>query len=385
MEIISGSRHLLADIATALDVAGREHLVVAIKAAWSIPLPGQRPKPLPPQPLVQADEYYGEPGFSAFRYGSDFPRFKARCDVLFDACAHSPDGQPVKELIAGWSVGELRKVVRVVGDRRWEKLLGVFHLTKPKPFVSMPLHYGLAFGGSRYYQRGEKQMGESLQENPAGAGWAGVRTIGQMNGAPAPNLEDLQDPISGMRGHRPIAFSGIGRDWLPRRKYCGTYDDAWLRDVFPFLPKDYDERFHQCAPKDQQMAYPKGGELVTLLNMMAERPKVRFRLPRLDNLKVRVLRTDYSHVTLDALPDTLFFEPDAGRFSVVWRVSTPLKRRIQEIGSIAVGPVDPAWWAAKITGTDGGGGCRNCGDKADDKTDDKTSESSSQILTNEGA
>jgi len=33
---------------------------------------------------------------------------------------------------------------------------------------------------------------------------------------------------------------------------------AWLADVFPFLPKDFDARYRQAAPEDQQLVHSKG-------------------------------------------------------------------------------------------------------------------------------
>ncbi len=114
------------------------------------------------------------------------------------------------------------------------------------------------------------------------------------------------------------------------------------------------------------MDYPRGGEPVILKHMMAGRPEVRFALPRLDHMKVRVLRTDYSTEEPSAVVDTLYFEPDEERFSVVWRASVPIRRRMQEFNTIAIGPVDPSWWAAKAGGKQGG--CVGCG------TDDSTEE-----------
>ena len=69
MEILVGSKHYLAEIATALDIHGREHLVIVVKASWQIPNNGQRPRPLLPAALSQVDEFFGEPGASAMRYG----------------------------------------------------------------------------------------------------------------------------------------------------------------------------------------------------------------------------------------------------------------------------------------------------------------------------
>ncbi len=45
MEIINGARHTIADITTVTDKAGREHIVVIIKATYRIPANGKAPAP----------------------------------------------------------------------------------------------------------------------------------------------------------------------------------------------------------------------------------------------------------------------------------------------------------------------------------------------------
>jgi hypothetical protein len=367
VKIHVGSKNLVADVAIALDVAGREHLVIIAKSTWCIPAPGQRPRPLPPEAIEQNDVYYGAPGESALRYGADTARFKPRCDIVFDAVAHSPTGKPVTELLAQIEVGTMKKQIRVLGNRRWTRLLGINKLTDPQPFTEMPLHYGLAFGGTRWYEKGSGTQHGRLCEahlaNPAGLGFAGKQTMEQMHNEAAPNLEDAASAIRNPDSKSaPAALSAIGRHWLPRRDFAGTYDEVWQRDVFPLLPADFDERFHQSAPSDQQIGFPSGGEAVCLKHIVKGRPEIKFNLPRL-SLQVHVLRTDYSSATPPAVVDTLFFETEAQRFSAVWRASVPLLRRLKEIDSVAVGPVDPVWWQGKISGREGGG-CIGCADPA---------------------
>ena len=200
---------------------------------------------------------------------------------------------------------------------------------------------------------------EALPTNPDGIGWFGKHTLGDIDGAPAPSLEAPDHPIKTPGGrHKAVAFSAVARHWEPRKNYAGTYDDVWQKNVFPFLPEDFDERFHQCAPEDQQTDYPRGGEPVVLRHLMAGRKEVRFRLPALDTVKFRVLRTDYSSEMPAPVVDTLYFEPDEGRFSAVWRASTPIRHRLHEFATIAIGPVDPAWWEAMESGA--AGGCAGC-------------------------
>ncbi|NIA00891.1 DUF2169 domain-containing protein [Massilia sp. CCM 8734] len=362
MEIIVASRNLIVDIAVAADVSGREHLVVMTKGTWQIPAPGERARPIPAQAIEQTDIYVGDAGQSAMLYGSDIVRFKPRCDVLFNASAHSPHGEPVKELSVAWQVGPLRKGAKVHGERQWKKRLGMVSLTNAEPFTQMPLHFGKAFGGTRKFKEGWGANAKTLTEahlvNPAGIGWFGSRTDEGYNGQPAPNLEALDDPVRHPNSkQKPVAFSAIARNWHPRPSYGGTYDEDWRKNVFPFLPEDFDDQFNQCAPDDQQMPYPKGNEQVVLHNMVAGRSDVRFKLPKLDALNIRILRTDYSTEELVAVADTLYFEPDQKRFSVVWRATVPIKKRIHEFSAVAVGSVSQKWWRDKSMGVDS---CTDC-------------------------
>jgi hypothetical protein len=366
MQVQVGSKHLIADIAVAMDVTGREHLVVVTKATWRIPEPGQRPKPIKPEPLVVADAFYGDAGESALRYGSDFARFKPLCDVLFDACAHSPTGKPVRKMDVQVQVGAMQKQVRVHGPRQWQRLLGVTVMDDAQPFTQMPLHHGLAYGGTRWYEKGllhKQRLCESHLQNPTGLGFAGRHTTGQMHNQPAPSLEHPKKPVRKPNGgYAPVALSAIARHWSPRRELAGTYDEAWQRDVFPFLPKDFDERFNQVAPVDQQIPYPTGGEPVSLTGVLARHAQLRFVLPALTQVAVQVLDSDDLVHELQPCVDTLLFEPDAGRFSAVWRTALALRRNIGEVQGVAVGPRTTLPWGSGPKG----GGCAGCEPAAGD-------------------
>ncbi|HEY9101214.1 DUF2169 domain-containing protein [Chitinimonas sp.] len=374
MEIVVGSKHLATQVFTALDNAGREHLVIVAKATWQIPAAGQRPRPLEPVAIAASDIYLGEPGDSPMLYGADTVRFKPSCDVLFNANAYAPAGSPQRVWMVGFRIGNLQKTLRVYGPRHWIKRLGAHELSEAVAAESVPLHHGMAFGGSRLWERTHNGKSEHLTEallsNPCGKGWAGPNTLEQIDGMPAPQLESPNDAISKPNGkHQPHALSAVGRHWLPRSQYAGTYDENWQREVFPFLPEDFDDRFNQCAPVDQQIAYPTGGEEVVLLNLSKTSPDIRFRLPNLGQPVVRVLRDDYQVEMPACVVDTLYFEPDLGQFSAVWRTSTPVKRRIQEFKTIAIGTVNTEWWRAQQLGLNGG--CVGCGRPSEAAYDDE--------------
>jgi hypothetical protein len=230
----------------------------------------------------------------------------------------------------------------------------------PESFTTMPLHYGHAFGGVREYARRGQSVSEALLSNPVGIGWGGQHTWHKQIDQPVPNLEYPKAPIHRPDGkYQPAALSAVGGHWQPRNQYVGTYDETWRHELAPFLPEDFDERFYQCAPQDQQIDYPQGGEEVRLNHLLAHYPVLSFRLPALSGMKVRILRQDYSTETLEAHADTLYFETEQKRFSVIWRASTPIRRRFHEFDTIAVGAVDPRWWAARSRGIDSGG-CVGC-------------------------
>ncbi len=60
-----------------------------------------------------------------------------------------------------------------------------------------------------------------------------------------------------------------------------------------------------------------------------------------------------SHAVTELAPvvDTLFIEPDAGLFSMVYRASFPLDRQgALGVKIVAAGPVCKKWWAAQVFG-----------------------------------
>jgi hypothetical protein len=357
MQIQLGSKHLTADVAVALDVAGREHLVVVAKATWSIPELGQRPRPLKPRPLVMADEFYGEPGESALRAGSDFARIKSQCDVIFDACAHARSNTPIKQMDVEVQVGAMRKRVRVHGPRRWYRAMGMTMLSPPEPFVQVPLHYGFAYGGTRWFVKRSERMCASHLPNPVGLGFADANTIDQIDSQLAPCLEDLKTPVKDPSGaYAPVALSAIARHWSPRRELAGTYDEKWRQDQFPLLPADFDEAFHQVAPPDQRIDYPRGGESITLSGLLPSVATVNFALPPL-TLHAHIVRVDDSTCSEAMRVDTLMFETEEGMFSAVWRASLPIRRRIQEFRLVTVTPLNEQMWLAQLAK----GACTGCG------------------------
>lgn len=351
MELINDTR-LLAGYSMGLEPSGRELLVIVIKGTFVLPQSGAEPRLLEEQlPLVMAETFSGEPGFSAPVYETDFAPRKLYCDVLVLGSAHAPGGRPVTRMQVGIRVGSRTKVCDVVGDRVWQAGPGGIGPSPPRAFTNMPISYDLAFGGiDRTSENPEEHDAYLL--NPVGRGWHKHLRNSLIDGTPLPSTEESGRAITMPNdSYRPMAFAPLGRGWLPRVRYAGTYDQQWLDDVCPFLPVDFDERYFQSAPADQQVQIPAGPLEVVLTGFTADGLR-QFGLPHFEApVYVFPKRGECEEYT--ASMDTVVFEPDHDRFTMSWRVSRPLKKSMHEIGQVLIGRKSEIWWqdhAAKREG-----------------------------------
>lgn len=329
---------------------GRELLVVVLKGTFDFPACNGEAVALSRTQLdlVMADTFYGEPGYSATAYESEFCHFKPRCDVLLNGSAHAPGGMPVRKLRVGLRVGEMTKSFEVVGNRKWQAgLLGV-SASDPESFVEMPISYDRAFGGSDQSHEDARKHG-AFMDNPVGRGFHVNHAAQAIQGKPLPNTEESGQPVTKPDGsYRPMSFGAVPRGSTPRLRFAGTYDQNWIDNVFPFLPGDFDDRYFQAAPEDQQIEYLRGGEEVVMLNLTPHGRTV-FKLPAVD-IPVEFTDAKYQRSEQQARVDTMLIEPDLGRLSLVWRTSYPLKRNIKEVRQCIIGRMPRGFYRARETG-----------------------------------
>lgn len=346
MELLNATR-MQAGYTLGMDPDGREHVVVAVKGTFAIPVNGDDPQLDDEQvPLVEADTFTGAPGFSATIHESDYALHKPKCDVLLNGSAYAPIGQRAERVRVTLQVGTMQKSFDVVGDRVWEAGLRSVKAGAPIPFSTMPISYDRAFGG---IDDTDPEKVDAFRDNPVGVGFHTKRNPSDIEGTPVPNTEEMGRPITRTNGrYRPMAFGPIGRAWPPRPEYAGTYDDDWLENHFPFLPKDFDPRYYQAAPPDQQIDFPTGGEPVTLVNLTLE-GTTQFRLPTLE-VPVEFTDARFDRSEHRARLDTIVIEPDEGRFTLAWRASHPLKRNMLEMRQIVVGRMPRGWYRARALG-----------------------------------
>ena len=331
------------------DKDAREAIVVVVKGTFDLVTDGSIPKLSKDQiSLVESDEFFGEPGFSCTKYESEYAPFKPRCDVLLNGSAYAPGGKPTKKVDVGLRVSSVNKVFTVVGDRYWRVGAALAGATDPEPFEIFPFSYDVAFGGVDDFHQDEEKR-DAYMPNPTGTGFHKYKEKALVNDTPLPNTEEKKKTVtSPFSEYRPMSFGVVGRSWPDRAKYAGTYNEKWMEKVFPFLPEDFDDRYFQAAPDDQQCDYLVGGERVELLNLTPN-GRTTFVIPEIE-IPVAFFPREGAAIRKEAVLDTLFIEPDEHRFSLVWRCQQKLSKNIFEIEEILVGKKSQAWWRARILG-----------------------------------
>jgi len=335
---------LVAGYTMATDRTGREWVVAVAKGTYGFPeRPDRSPVLLEEQaPLVETDVFTGEPGFSAPLYEIDFAPRKPRCDVLLNGSCHAPEGKPATRVTVSLQVGALTKTFNVVGDRKYSAGLLYRTAGEPEPFTVMPISYNNAYGGV-------DKPGEDPNThrwyllNHAGVGYHPGALPRALDGKPLPNTEEAGQAVSKSNGsYTPMAFGPVGRSWQPRIKWAGTYDAQWQDTKCPLLPDDFDDRYYQSAPDDQQTDYLKGGEEVVLTNLTPQ-GRTAFRLPGLLRLPVVFALRDGERKEVPAVVDTVVLEPEKKRLMLVWRASLPLSRGVCEVTDVALGHSAGQW------------------------------------------
>lgn len=337
MELINATK-LIAGYTMSTDKTGRESLLVVAKGAYGIPdQPNRKPFLLEEQvPLTMVDVFTGEPGFSALRYENDFAPSKRRCDVLLNGCCYAPGGKPAQYVVVALKVGSLVKSFKVAGDRVYKAGLLGQKVSDPQPFTVLPITYDNAYGGVDVPEE-EPATHQWYGLNHAGIGFHPGASAAHLDGKPLPNTEEVNNPVSRPKGsYRPMSFGPVGRSWQQRIRFAGTYDQQWLDNQFPFLPEDFDTRYFQSAPEDQQIDHPLGGEEVILVHLTPE-GRTAFRLPPDLHLPVLFHRREGGLTEVPAMVDTVLLEPDEGRLTLVWRASMPLRRSIREVTRVTLG------------------------------------------------
>lgn len=232
---------------------------------------------------------------------------KSRAEFLVAGSACAPGGAAVTALRVRVRVGAVEKRLAVIGDRVWDGEAQ----SPPTPFTAMPITWANAFGG------------EGFDLNPVGKGAARDRA----GDAPTP-LPNVEDPARLIRAPgdrpRPVGLMPLDIAWPQRTAKAGTYDDAWLKELFPGTARDVDWTLFNLAPEDQWMPDRefRGDEEILLENLHPDRPVITSRLP---GAVMRCFvtqrgegeQTAFTEVSMR--PETLWLFPNLERAVLIYR------------------------------------------------------------------
>ncbi|HEV2507818.1 MAG TPA: DUF2169 domain-containing protein [Mesorhizobium sp.] len=333
-----------------MDKAGHEWLVVVVKGTFDFPAKpdGLVQKSAEQVPLVMADIATGLPGYSAALWETDFAFRKPHCDVIANGCAYAPGGRPAERVPVGIKVGNWSKLFEVVGHREWRAIGPVFAATAPQPFLKLRISYDVAWGGVDRLDP-EDKLPASYKLNPVGTGWSRTRNQRFIPGLRLPNTQAVGEEIRSPFGdYKPMSFGPMGRGWPGRIEYGGTYDQNWIDNVAPFLPVNFDERYFQMAPTDQQIDHPRGGETVQLVNLTPA-GRESFRLPS-TMLPLTIFRGREKVFASEIAPDTVLLDAENRRVSLVWRIQQRIRRTILDFTECWIGPPTQSMLRARETG-----------------------------------
>lgn len=307
-----------------------ERLLCMVKATFELSTGETEARLAPPDRMRGfrfADVPWDDPAKSSILFPCDVCIAKPGTDVVIAAVGHAPDGQPVPSFDVFARVGPLQKALRVFGMRLWESRGA--GLTPPRPVDRVEIRYDHAWGGTD-----DSDPARFVEEarNPVGRGMVG--DPGLLTHQIAPCIEDPDHLIrSAATRPPPAGLCAIGRHWEPRRRYVGTYDEAWKELRCPLPPLDEDIRLHSCASPGLFAETPlQGGEECAFLNLHSDGP-LSFRLPRV-RLQVEFRVEGREPEVFQPFLDTVMVDllgrsaDDPPAVELVWRASVKAPRKL---------------------------------------------------------
>lgn len=214
------------------------------------------------------------------------------------------------------------------GDPATTGLLSAGELGPPKPAVDVLLAGALRLPVALEMVNVTLEVGRRIR-----------KTVHVAHGVPVTRLPIDWAVFPG--GSNPTAdsrkgFGPIAAHWRPRVARAGTYDDRWRAERSPLPPEDFDPRFFNTAPDDQQLPSYLPGEEVRLV-YMDRVVKDRFALPPFEVPVTFV--TAKAVFEASARVDTIVIDPEARRVSLIARAAFAPRPNIFAFREAIVGPL----------------------------------------------
>ena len=230
-----------------MDKSAAEQLIIAVKASYTISERGEIAPAEEQDPISPVEQFHGDPVSTSISQEAELGPPKQATDVFLVGSAFALE-RGARHTEVRFRVGDNEKVAVVIGNRKWVRGVGGATFTEPEPFESIPLTWENSFGGIDLTPSDQAHHANEPR-NPVGRGFRARHSQAPWEDVLLPNVEDPANYIRSL-GQQvdPVGFGPIGRNWEPRVKYAGTYDQQWIEERMPLLPDDFDDRFHNAAP-----------------------------------------------------------------------------------------------------------------------------------------
>ena len=300
----------------------REYYCVSVKASFELKnnsLILQEDQ----SPMVMNDEYLADPASSGIITPSDISPYRQNTDILISGSARAPGGGAADQWLAEMKIGNIYKAIKITGHRQWQhRAIRGWELSEIIPVSNVRLLYENAYGGEII--TADDKPRDAWLWNPVGRGFFGHSSPDKNENYIAPQILAKADVLSNnptSNRLKTVGFGAIPAHWSPRLERIGTTDKHWQEKVLPHLPSDFDLRFFNCAPDDQQVqGYLRGDEEVSLSGLFDE--TVTFKLP---NYKATALMVDHQDIVISFPMDltAVHIDMDAALVSLVWSLTIP--------------------------------------------------------------
>jgi hypothetical protein len=315
MEIRNKTK-LVAGWTTFLDKRAAEELVVCVRGTWNVSENGKLSLVAEPPPFLPMHEHVGEPGLSSIRNEADLGPVKPATDCALVGSAVAPKGGKTRRVAVAFRVGPVAKRAIVTGERKRLFWFLRWWNSPAKSFQRVPLQWEFAAGGTDATPKNEKSHSRN-ERNPYGRGFRARGSKLPGAGALLPQIVTPGGCLPFGRSREPAGFGLTGNEFLHRRKYMGTYDDAWREERCPLLPDDFDERFHCNGAPGLTTEKPLvGGEAVEVSGC-TKGGRLAFKLPRVRPEVSAELGEGSEPVPMSL--QTVAFDSDTMQLRLLWR------------------------------------------------------------------
>lgn len=324
------------------DAEGELDCIVSVRATFTHVQDGIMEIAREQESFQWEDAYEDDPHQTVLLRQSDLTPDKPGTDISFLGNAWSPSTEPQKSWHASIRVGDVSKEIEACGQRFWkpvlqEKWAGFsakeprrairdWVLTDPEPARQVAVRWTNAFGGT-IPGTGDTETDTPAdvdRRNPLGCGIVNIDIPADTPHVRAPQITSPGERLDWKEAPEPQGLGLVSPWWRSRQQYTGTYDDAWVAERHPLLPRDFDKRFWQAAHPDL-IATPhlKGDEDYELVNLSSEHPVAKGSLPGL-TLGVHCSREDRDEWHVLKLDGVQFDWRNDGRVLLTWRIRFPL-------------------------------------------------------------